>query len=165
MNGQKTDVWVEFEELRKAMGNNEQIKLLGWGTYTAMVRAAQEQKVVESKKKPGKVQSLRLLPYPVRKKYVESTAPSKLVLETCPFKFRRLVAAILTVSNDDVHIRVPFDSVVDALNAQEMQTFPNGAMNNIPFWVQQACEGRWLQRNKVQGLACIWIGPKVSFFS
>jgi hypothetical protein len=60
-NGQ-VGVWVDFEAVRKLVGNNTTVKALGFPSYTSMVKEAHDQNVIERRSNGNDSYSIRLLP-------------------------------------------------------------------------------------------------------
>lgn len=164
LSGRKVDVWVDFEDLRKIVGDKKTLQSLGWGTFTSYVKTSHEQKILELRYKAGALKSVKLLPLTAREKYVNSLTPVALAVVTCPARFRSLVEAILKAGGDDVQAKVPMEDLVTHLiqTPEDLQAFvTRGA--NVPYWFQQAIEGKWIRSGKLKnGKTWFELGSKVS---
>ena len=159
----KPGVWVDFEELRKLVGDKKTLQSLGWGTYTSYVKMSQEQKVLELKKNAGGFKAVKLMPLAVREKYAKSIDPAALAVATCPPRFRSLVSTILKASGGDVRALVRQDELVHHLGqpSEELYAFLLGG-GGAPYWFQQAIDGKWIETGKFQNkITWFRLGPKV----
>jgi hypothetical protein len=164
LSARKTDIWVDFEELRKIVGDKKTLQTLGWGTFTSYVKTSHEQKILELRYKAGAIKSVKLLPITAREKYVNSLTPVALALATCPARFRSLVEAILNAGGNDTQAKVLMEDLVTHFiqTPEDLQAFVvRGA--NVPYWFQQAIEGKWIRSGKMKnGKTWFGLGSKVS---
>jgi hypothetical protein len=160
------DGWVNFEDLRKIVGNKEALKSLGWHTYTSFVNKARDQKLLELRIKGKKAKSVRLLPLKMWEDRIKPLTASAFVLDSCPTGFggpRPLVEAILQISGGDIQAKVPIEELTNVFvkTQEELKTYK---LNGLTFGhlLKQVCEGGWMQRGKFDGHKCIWLGSKAS---
>lgn len=157
LTNRQIDTWVGFEELRAVVSNQQ-----SFGTYTSYVKAGREVRIVELRKKGTSFKSVKLLPFSVRQSYINSVTPSTLVVESCPSRFRPLVSAIIQAGNDDIYAKVSLEELSNALAQVPEVTQPaQFRQTSLPYWIQQACEGEWITKGKVQGKKRMWLGPKL----
>lgn len=163
LSNRQTDTWVDFEELRGLVGDKKTVQDLGWGTYTSYVNTSRDQKIVDLRRKGVTIKSVKLLPPGVRKNYVNSVPPSTLAIETCPARFRPLIAAITKAGGDDIHAKVSMEQVSNVLAEMPEDSWPSQFQEkSLTYWIQLACDGGWIVKGKVLGKKRMWLGSKVS---
>ena len=160
----KVDVWVDFEELRKIVGDKKTLQTLGWSTFTSYVKASHEQKILELRYRAGAIKSIKLLPLAARESFVNSLTPVDLALITCPARFRALVEAILKAGGNDVLAKVTQEDLFIHFirTPEDLQSFALRG-ESLPYWFQQAIEGKWIRTGKLgNGKTWYGLGSKVS---
>jgi hypothetical protein len=169
LRSSEDDGWVNFEDLRKIVGDKDTLKGLGWNTYTTFVNKAREQKLIELRTQGKKAKSLRILPLKMWEDRIRPLTASALLLDSCPTGFggpRPLVEAILQISGGDIEGKVSKEELAKIFikTEDELET---SKFNGLTFghFIKRACEGGWTQQGKFNGHKCIWLGPKVSPWS
>jgi len=160
------DGWVNFEDLRKIVGDKDKLKRLGWNTYTSFVNKAQDQKLLELRRAGKKAKSVRLLPLIMWEDRIRPLTASALVLDSCPTSFggpRPLVEAILQISGGDIKAKVTIKELKNVfVKTQEEQETSKSKSLTFGQLLERACDGGWTQQGKFNGRKCIWLGSKVS---
>ena len=166
LRSSEDDGWVNFEDLRKVVGDRDTLKRLGWNTYTSFVHKAQEQKLLELRRIGKKAKSVRLLPLKMWEDRIRPFTASVLVLDSCPTGFggpRPLIEAILQISGGDITAKVSIKELTNVF-VRTQEELKASKFNGLTFGhlLERACEGGWTQQGKFNGRKCIWLGPKVS---